>query len=173
MNLRVAKVTDFERIVVFYRYAINNTKDMSTYARWVYGQHPTDKMILEYIEQGAMYILEENETIVAAMAVTMFQRADYHNISWFLELKDDDVAVVHILCVNPDFQKQDIGKRMIQECIHLADKEGKKAIRLDALESNATAHKMYEALGFQCRGKQNLYAENTGWTNFLFFEFLI
>lgn len=60
---------------------------------------------------------------------------------------------------------------MIKECIRLAKNEGKQAVRLDALESNIPARKMYEALGFQCRGKQNLYAENTGWTNFLFFEY--
>ena len=62
---------------------------------------------------------------------------------------------------------------MIEKCICLAEKEGKRAIRLDALESNVPAHRLYEALGFRCRGKQNLYAENTGWTDFLFFEFEI
>ena len=47
---------------------------------------------------------------------------------------------------------------------------GKKSVRLDALASNTPAHKIYEALGFQYRGKQHLYAENTGWTDFFFFE---
>ena len=32
------------------------------------------------------------------------------------------------------------------------------------------AHKIYERLGFEYRGKQHLYAENTGWTDFYFFE---
>ena len=45
-----------------------------------------------------------------------------------------------------------------------------KAIRLDALASNTPAHKIYKALGFEYRGKQHLYAENTGWTDFYFFE---
>ena len=33
------------------------------------------------------------------------------------------------------------------------------------------AHKIYERLGFEYRGKQHLYAENTGWTDFYFFEY--
>ena len=45
-----------------------------------------------------------------------------------------------------------------------------QAIRLDALASNTPAHKLYERLGFEYRGKQHLYAENTGWTDFYFFE---
>ena len=32
------------------------------------------------------------------------------------------------------------------------------------------AHKIYKALGFEYRGQQHLYAENTGWTDFYFFE---
>ena len=49
--------------------------------------------------------------------------------------------------------------------------DGIKAIRLDALASNTPAHKIYKALGFEYRGKQHLYAENTGWTDFYFFEY--
>ena len=48
--------------------------------------------------------------------------------------------------------------------------KGKKAIRLDALASNIPAQHMYEKLGFAYRGKRNLYAENTGWTDFLYYE---
>ena len=40
-----------------------------------------------------------------------------------------------------------------------------------AFASNTPAHKIYKALGFEYRGKQHLYAENTGWTDFYFFEY--
>jgi len=171
--MRQAEIRDYEAIAGFYKYVIEHTKEIEKYARWVYGQHPTDEMILDYIQQNAMYILEENGAILAAVAVTMSQPEDYHYIEWQQELKDDEVAVVHILCVNSDYQKKGIGRRMVEECFHLAKTAGKKAVRLDALESNTPAHRMYEAMGFELRGKQNLYAENTGWTNFLFFEYII
>ena len=171
--MRRANATDFEQLTDFYRYVAEHTKDMERYGRWVYGQHPTDEMILEYIKQEAMYLLEENGTILAAAAVTMCQGKDYHGIVWKQKVKDDEVAVVHILCVNPEYQKKKIGKWVMEECISLAEREGKRFVRLDALESNTPAHKLYEALGFQCRGKQELFAENTGWTNFLFFEYAI
>ena len=57
------------------------------------------------------------------------------------------------------------------ETIRLAQNNGMQAIRLDALASNTPAHKIYERLGFEYRGKQHLYAENTGWTDFYFFEY--
>jgi ribosomal protein S18 acetylase RimI-like enzyme len=171
MEIRCARITDFDKVADFYLYATENTLEIEKYARWVYGKHPTDAMILSYIKQGAMYLLEEEQAIIGAMAITMSQSKDYHSINWSFDAADDEVAVIHILCVNPDYQKQGIGRKMIQESIAIAKRERKKAIRLDALESNTPAHRLYQSLGFACRGKQHLYAENTGWTDFLFFEY--
>lgn len=173
MNIRCAQKVDFDKATDFYKYAIENTNGIEKYARWVYGQHPTNEMILNYINQGAMYLLEEEDIIMGAMAVTMLQGEDYHCINWCVDAADDEVAVVHILCVNPDYQRKGIGKSMICESIAIAKKEMKKAIRLDALESNTPAHQMYQSLGFEYRGKQHLYAENAGWTDFLFFEYML
>ena len=60
---------------------------------------------------------------------------------------------------------------MIRQAVSLAKRGGMKAVRLDALATNTPAHRVYERLGFEYRGKQNLYAENTGWTDFLFYEY--
>lgn len=171
MDIRRARTGEFEKVADFYKYVIENTPGMDKHARWVYGQHPTDEMILGYIEQEAMYLLEEGETIIGAMAVTMSQSEDYRDVSWSIDAADDEAAVIHILCVNPDAQNQGIGKRMVLESILLAEKEGKRTVRLDALESNTPAHQLYRSLGFEYRGRQHLYAENTGWTDFLFFEY--
>ena len=64
-----------------------------------------------------------------------------------------------------------IGSEMIREAIRMAESKGMQAVRLDALASNTPAHKIYKCLGFDYRGKQHLYAENTGWTDFYFFEY--
>ena len=118
-----------------------------------------------------MYLYKENGQIVSAMAVTMYQGDDYHPIEWLQSLKDNEVAVIHILAVSPDYQGKGIGTMMISESIRLAKTNGMKGIRLDALASNTPAHKIYKNLGFEYRGKQHLFAENTGWTDFFFFEY--
>ncbi len=56
------------------------------------------------------------------------------------------------------------------EIISLVREKGKKTIRLDVLASNVPARHMYERLGFVYWGKQNLFAENTRWTDFLYYE---
>lgn len=161
---------DLETIRDKYVEVIENTENMDIYARWVYGQHPTDEMIQSYIENQEMYIFMDEKNIAGMLAITMYQCEDYKNVQWGIKLENDEVAVLHILAVSPAYQKKGVARRMISEAIELAKKMGKKAVRLDALDSNILAHHMYESMEFTYRGKQNLYAENTGWTDFFYYE---
>lgn len=170
MKLDKATINDFESIIKFYDDVTLRTPEMETYARWKKGQHPTEEGIKAYIEEGSMYLYKENDTIVGAMAVTMYQGEDYHVIEWAKHVEDNEASVIHILAVNPDYQGTGVGAEMIREAINLSADSGMKSIRLDALASNTPAHKIYRRIGFEYRGKQHLYAENTGWTDFLFFE---
>ena len=171
MRLEFATQNDFDAIIAFYGDVTVRTPDMTVYARWSKGKHPTEEGISAYINEGSMYIYRERGVIVGAMAVTMYQGEDYHTIEWSQQVPDEKVAVIHILAVSPDAQGKGNGSEMIREAIRLAQNNGMQAIRLDALASNTPAHKIYERLGFEYRGKQHLYAENTGWTDFYFFEY--
>ena len=171
MSLELATQNDFNAIIAFYDDVTARTPEMATYARWSKGKHPTVEGIRAYIDEGNMYLYRECGAIVGAMAVTMYQDEDYHSIEWTQQVVDDKVAVIHILAVSPDAQGNGIGSEMIREAIRMAESKGMQTIRLDALASNTPAHRLYERLGFEYRGKQHLYAENTGWTDFYFFEF--
>ena len=171
MRLDVATQNDFDTIIAFYDDVTERTPEMATYARWQQGKHPTVEGIRAYIDEGSMYLYKEEGNIIGAMAVTMYQGEDYHAIDWAQQVADDQVAVIHILAVSPDAQGKGIGSEMIREAIRIAASKGMQSIRLDALASNTPAHRLYECLGFEYRGKQHLYAENTGWTDFYFFEY--
>ena len=171
MILQQAFITDYESVLAFYDNVTEHTREIELYARWQKGKHPTAEGIKAYIHEGSLYLYKEQDAIIGAMALTMYQREDYHAIEWSQSVADNEVAVIHILAVSPDKQGAGIGSEMVREVILLAKNKGMKAIRLDALASNTPAHKIYERLGFEYRGKQHLYAENTGWTDFYFFEY--
>lgn len=170
MKLNQAVIEDYDSIIAFYDDVTDRTPKIATYARWSKRKHPTLEGIKAYIEEGSMYLYKEGNVIVGAIAVTMYQGEDYHAIEWSQQVADDKAAVIHILAVSPDYQGKGIGSEMVREAINLAKEKGMQAIRLDALASNIPAHRMYERLGFEYRGKQHLYAENTGWTDFYFYE---
>ena len=172
MRIEPATQKDLDSLITFYDDVMEHTPEIAIYARWQKGKHPTVEGIKTYVDEGSMFLYKESDAIVGAMAVTMYQGEDYHEIEWSQNIPDDEVAVIHILAVSPDKQGAGIGSEMICEAIRLAQSKGMKSIRLDALASNTPAHRIYERLGFEYRGKQHLYAENTGWTDFYFFEYM-
>ncbi|MGN1164599.1 MAG: GNAT family N-acetyltransferase, partial [Candidatus Ornithospirochaeta sp.] len=116
------------------------------------------------------YCQEEDGEIVSAVAVTFFQGEDYHSASWAISLNDDEVAVLHLLAVSPERQGAGIGRKTVEDAVEMARKRGMKAVRLDALATNSPALSLYASLGFETRGRENWFAENTGNTDFLLLE---
>lgn len=171
--LTKAKTADFRRIADFYRYAVEHTENIRQYARWSYGNHPTDEMIQSYIERDTMYYWEENGLIVSAAALTLSQEENYHSVNWNARLNDDEVAVVHLLCVSPMKQRCGVGKAMMAELIGIAKSSRKKAVRLETLSSNLPACKLYESIGFIKCGTQNRYTDRVGWIEFGLYECII
>ncbi len=171
VNLTKATMGDFDAIIAFYDEVMERTPNIYEYALWKKDKHPTADGIKAYIDEGSLYLYKENGSIVGAMAFPMYQGEDYHPVEWVFPLKDDEVAVIHIFAVHPDCQGKGIGARMVKAAIELARKNGRKNVRLDTLASNLPAQHLYKSLGFQFRGQQHLYAENTQWTDFYYFEY--
>ena len=171
MKLNKCTSADFDRITEYYKFVIDNTLGMKTYCPWIYGKHPTDEMIKNYIDSGYMYFFEDNSQIVAAAVLTPFQDEDYSSVNWSVSLKADEVSVIHLLCVNPKYQGRGISKKLIESLIDIAKRDSKKGIRLDALYTNTRAHSLYEGMGFKKCDVKNWYAGNTGWTDFYLFEY--
>ena len=168
MNL--VQANDLETVRARYISVIENTPEIEKYARWVYGKHPTDEGLKSYIENGEMYLLMDQGTVAGMVAIVMRQETDYEDIPWTEKLENDQVATLHILAVCPEYRGRALGSTILELAEELAKQQGKRAMRLDVLESNLPAQRMYEKAGYVYRGKQRWYAENTGWTNFLLYE---
>ena len=198
MKIKKACLNDLSRVREFYYDLIDRTPDMGKYAQWKKDIHPDDTDLERYLNDDAMYMLiddgraeagkiydgqsaakktsggqQADEKIAGMMAVELMQDEEYHNISWQIEASDSEVAELHLLAVSPDYQKQGVGRHLIEEAQSIARSRGKKALRLDAIETNAPAQHMYESAGFRYSGRQKLYAGNTGWIDFLYYEYLL
>ena len=106
---------------------IEHTKNMNIHARWIYGQHPTDAMIQSYIDGQEMYLFMDGQIVAGMTAITMYQGEDYHEVIWNQNLKDDEVATLHIFTVTPEYQGKGVSKRMMEEIISLVMKKRKES----------------------------------------------
>lgn len=92
--------------------------------------------------------------------------------SLLIRFSGEETFYASMSIVRPDFNST-VKWSAKTAIFSIARKNGKKALRLDALASNSPAHRLYKNKGFVYRGTQNLYATNTGHTDFLFFELVL
>ena len=77
--MKKCEIGDLSRILCFYQLVIRETSDMPRYGRWIYGLHPTEEMVEDYVRQGVMYRLEDGQDIAAVVAVTPYQGNERSN----------------------------------------------------------------------------------------------
>ncbi|MBR3465161.1 MAG: GNAT family N-acetyltransferase [Clostridiales bacterium] len=171
--MKLIPASDFESVKALYLDVIENTPDIGKHARWSYGKHPTDESLRAHIANGELYLFADGEKAAGMIVILMYQGADYEAVDWAQKLENDEAATLHLLAVCPEYQGKGLGFKMIEEAERLALENGKKAVRLDVLKCNVPSQHLYEKAGYVYRGEQNLYAENTGWIDFLFYEKLL
>ena len=131
-----------------------------------------------FAKRGKQYeLLQDGDHIAVCISggkdsmlmAKLFQEIKKHRQVDF-EVSYEEVSVVHNLAFTPDYQGYGLGDVMVSLAIDLAMRNHCKSIRLDSLASNTPAHHLYKKHGFEFRGKLNLMAQNTGSTDFFFFE---
>lgn len=174
MELYQAQKHDFARIVHFYQNVIGKTIGMSDFCRWSYGIYPTDDLLMEHIQQGDMYLAEQNGEILSALVLLPYQEENFTwDIPWGAALADDEVATVHLLCVNPQVQRQGIASQTMEAAIGMARDMGKKAVRLDAPACNLPARRLCTSLGFTEFETVCWDFSNVGLTDIVLYEYLL
>ena len=70
-------------------------------------------------------------------------------------------------------EKEGYAKAMVQKAIDIAIETGMKAIRLDVLGGNIPAERLYQGFGFRYMATLKMYYEDTGWTDFKLYEYVL
>jgi ribosomal protein S18 acetylase RimI-like enzyme len=148
-ELRKADKQDQEKIVCLYLKAIADMIKSGVY-QWdeIY---PNEEVLTEDIDRGEMYVLTDGNFISACVVINEEQDISYLPASW--HNTEGRFAVIHRLCVHPDFQGKGIGKKTMQLAQEMLKREGFLSIRLDTFSKNPIARRMYEHLGFSYVGE--------------------
>lgn len=85
------------------------------------------------LEHGGILLLAYMDAILVG---TIWLTNDYRRL------------YLHHMAVLPEFQKQGIGRSLLQEAIQIADKQGLQA-KLEVYSDNAAALNLYRSMGFK------------------------
>lgn len=112
--------------------------------------YPAISDISEDIKNGNLTLVKQGRKLVAVYTLNQIQNTAYK----FGDFKDTSgsFAVLHRLCVRPEYQGMGIAARTLKKIDEQAAREGFSSIRLDVFTKNPRAVKLYEAAGYRYAG---------------------
>lgn len=149
MKLRQANMTELQILMDIIKQASEKLQQQGIF-QWD-EMYPTEEIIREDIRREELYVLSEAEEIFALVVLNEEQDDSYSEANWLGE--QENVAVIHRLCVNSVYQHRGIGKKVLAAAEHLLKEKGYKGIRLDAFTNNPYALRLYENTGYRRIGE--------------------
>ena len=147
--IRKAAFDDIELIEDTYHELFKHEMKHGAFTVFKKGIYPTKRDAEKAIDNGTLYVYEEDNSIAGSMIVDKVQPAEYAKITWGQTFVNDEVMVIHLLMVRPSMAGQGIATSLVRYAIELADNSSCKALRLDTGSQNIPALSLYKKLGFQ------------------------
>ena len=164
--VRRACPEEFERVMEFYDRLTDEMEGAQYHPGWEKGVYPDPEFIRESMEEGELFVLEKDGGIAGAMVINHQGTDGYEQAAWKVSAAPEETAVLHALGVLPAYQGQGLAKRLVRAAGRIAVENGCRAVRLDVLEGNLPAKKLYESVEFQYIERMELFYEDTGLAGF-------
>lgn len=150
--IRKAVLRDIDEVEKSYVELLLHEKEHGAYTVWELGVYPTRETAQKAFAEGSLYVMEQMGEICASIIINQTQPEEYGSIKWSCQAKEEDVLVVHLLCVRPSKAGLGIGKAMVQFAIEEGRRRRCRTVRLDTGKQNKPAVALYEKLGFTIAG---------------------
>lgn len=147
--IRKANSNDIELIVDTYNEHFMHEIKHGAFTVFKKGVYPTRKDAEKAINDGTLYVYEDNHNIAGSIIIDRVQPREYAEIDWEKVLKSDEVMVIHLLIVRPSMAGKGVASSLVKYAMELAGNNSCKALRLDTGEQNIPAVSLYKKLGFQ------------------------
>lgn len=170
-SLRVASSVDFAAVRAFYNQLIDDMADKPYHPMWDKEGHPSDAYLQNALAAGELWLAEDAEgAVVASLIVNQEANEGYLEVPWKVQAAPGEVSILHAFGVSSRLQGRGLGSAIMQFIAARARSAGQKALRLDLIDFNLPAQKVYLKLGFCKCAEVKLYYEEVGWQLFHMFE---
>ena len=144
MNIRQAISKDLDDIK---KIADACAIDMANYSIFQWNEkYPSKEVFKNDIDSGSLYVLENNKQIIGCIMLTAFKDDVYKDVQWLT--KDSKNLYLHRLAVDPCFQKNGNGSKLMDFSESFAVENNFISIRLDTFSKNKRNVKFYKKRGY-------------------------
>ena len=170
MKIFTAKENEYNKVIAFYHELITKMQPYPRHPTWIIGTYPDDAYLKQLTEAGQVFLGVDTDRVVAAMVLNNAPNEGYGAVPWQVSASDDEATILHLLGVLPEYWGKGFGSELLRYAENFLRATGQKALRLDVMEENLPARKLYEQNGFMEINTIRMYYESTGWSGFTMYE---
>ncbi|MBN2540501.1 MAG: GNAT family N-acetyltransferase [Bacilli bacterium] len=108
------------------------------------GDYPNRVNFLSDLNQNALYIYKEDNTVLGSISLLEDKEVAYREITW----KKESSLVIHRIIVDPMTQGKGIGMKLFEFSIDLARKLGYDSVKVDTHPDNLKMQGLIKKAGF-------------------------
>ena len=148
MQFRLAKKEDIPAISAIFE-EIHKEEEKNPTVGWIRGVYPTAATAEKALERGDLFVQEAEGKMVGTAIINQIQVDVYAHAPWEHSAPDEQVMVLHTLCISPAAARRGYGRAFVQFYEEYARQKGCPYLRIDTNAKNAPARGMYQKLGYK------------------------
>lgn len=148
LNIRKGTMKDVDQISDLYDTVNDFLAVNINYPGWMKGVYPTTDDAIQGVHNNDLFIASIDSQIVGTIRLSHKPEEAYATVKWKQELSNDLILVIYTFAVHPAFSKQGIASTLLAFAEGYAKEQGVHALRLDVVEGNIPAIKLYEKHDF-------------------------
>ena len=168
----IAAPEDFPRVRAFYHSIIDEMQHLEWFPCWEKGVYPSDESLKDYLDRREMRLMIIDGKIAAAAALGGNLDCG-ENIRWISGASECESASVNLVAVHPNFGRRGLAKQMVSHLMTIARERGLRALRLDVVDINEPAKRLYTSLGFQYIDRAATVFDDGSSLNFELYECIL
>jgi len=162
MVMREANSCEIDELVEFYDRMCKVLANSPFLPNGNKGGYPSREMIEGAVKNKEQYVGVVDGKIVAAYILNHDCDPAYDKANWQISAARSEVMVLHALRVMPEYGGRGYAKRLMEHALSVAKSKNQKAIRLDCVDGNTAAQKLYLSFGFKNIGSVPIFYEDIG-----------
>lgn len=170
--LKKAEINDAEKILKFYQDVIDSIENTEFRPKWN-DNYPDMEFIEKSIGKEELHICTKDDEIIACVVLNNRFDPEYININWNVDASSDEIIIIHTFAVSSNLTGKGIGKEIFSQIKNEAMKNNKKTIRIDIINGNVGAEKVFRKLGFEYVDTVEILHPVAGLEKFHLYELVI